>query len=100
MPEISLYVTRGVVEHSTVTAADQRQIAYREASADIAERLRAANRDHRVVLQLGDLVLLTVGDTSAIWRSHNKERAADFDALFEMLARYPDRPMRFLCELV
>jgi hypothetical protein len=95
--EISLYVTRGVVDHTSTAPANQRQIAYSAASPDIADVLREANRERRIRLRLGGLFYLEVGDTSAIWRAHNSECSADFDALFSLLARYPDQPMRFLC---
>jgi hypothetical protein len=97
MAEISLYVTRDVVNHVATTPANQQQITYRDVTADIAGRLREATRENRVQLRLGNLLILNVGDTGAIWRSHNDDRSCDFDSLFSMLARYPDRPMRFLC---
>lgn len=77
----------------------QRQIAFGDPSADIAQRLSKLNRDQRANLRLGSLLTRVVGDTGAIWRSHNETQAADFDALFSLLLRRPGMPMRFLCDL-
>jgi hypothetical protein len=98
--EISLYVTPGVTDRMATAPAHQHQIAYNEPSRDIAQRLRQVTGQQRVTVRLGGLVVLEVGDTGAIWRSHNERHTDDFEALFHLLARYPGRPMRFLCELV
>ena len=50
-----------------------------------------------VTLRLGGRVSVTVGDSGAIWRVHQHARA-DFDSLFEILARQPDTDMEFVCE--
>jgi hypothetical protein len=98
--EISLYVTPGVTDRMSTAPAHQHQIAYNEPSQDIAPRLREVNGQQRASVRLGGLVVLEVGDTGAIWRTHNERHADDFEALFQLLARYPGRSMRFLCELV
>lgn len=99
MAEISLYVTPGVVDHTSATPAHQQQIAFKDATPDIAAQLRAANRNRHVRLQLGGLLTIAVGDTGAMWRSHNHD-SGDFDALFRLLGRYPGKPMRFVCEVL
>jgi hypothetical protein len=97
--EVSLYVTPDALAHIASAPANQLQIAYRDGSVDIARPLRAASAANKLTLKLGGFVTLVVGDTGAIWRSHNKEYADDFDALFKLLAHHPGQPMRFLCTL-
>lgn len=96
MAQISLVVTRAV-ERSEV---DQRQIAYRSPSTDIAPSLQAANRKTRVTIRLGGFLDLVVGDTGAIWRAHNSHQNQAFDKLFDLLRSRPDVEMRFLCDVV
>ncbi len=98
MSEISLVVTKGVSERCHLV--NQRQIAYRDPSDDIRSDLEKADGANRLTLTLGGFVRLQVGDTGAIWRSHNPNREAIFDALFDLLNQRPDIPMRFVCELV
>jgi hypothetical protein len=100
MAEISLAVTKGVIEYAKGPHEHERQVAYSAASPDIALRLAAVTTHDRVRLRLGGLITLVVADRGAIWRAHNAEHLEDFDALFSFLARYPSRRMRFLCEIV
>ena len=100
MSEISLAVTKGVLGHATGAHESERQIAYREASADIAERLATVTNRQGILLRLGGRISLVVADRGAIWRAHNAQYQEDFDALFAFLARYPSQYMRFLCEAV
>jgi hypothetical protein len=98
--EISLAVTKAVLNYATGPREKERQIAYSSASPDIAARLGAVTTNDRALLRLGGLITLSVADRGAIWRAHNAQYADDFDAVFAFLARYPSRPMRFLCDLV
>jgi hypothetical protein len=98
--EISLAVTKGVLAYATGPREKERQIAYTQATPNIASRLAEVTTNHRLKLRLGGRLTLVVADRGAIWRAHNNEHAADFDALFALLARYPSQPMRFLCEIV
>src|SRR5678810_1269427 len=98
--EISLAVTKGVLAHATGPHEKERQIAYTDATPDIAPRLAEASRTHRLKLRLGGRISLVVADRGAIWRAHNEHSASDFDALFEFLAKYPSQSMRFVCEIV
>ncbi len=100
MSEISLAVTKGVLAYATVGREKERQIAYTQATPDIAPRLSTVTTNHRLTLKFGGRLTLIVADRGAIWRAHNDQHAADFDALFSLLALYPSQPMRFLCEIV
>jgi hypothetical protein len=66
-------------------------------SADIEPAIRRLGRGVRCTLALGGFARLVAGDTGAIWGSHNVHAAAEFDALFQLLALHPDREMEFLC---
>jgi hypothetical protein len=99
MAEISLAVTKAVLEYTGRGREKERQIAYTDASADIAARLAAVGAKQHVKLRLGGRITLVVGDRGAIWRAHNDQYVEDFDGLFTFLARYPSLPMRFVCEL-
>ena len=101
MGEVGLVVTRRVLEHVGRGAGDQKQIAVRGASAEIAGRLREVTARQRITLRLGGCVELVVGDPGAIWRAHQAgEMAADFDSLFELLSRRPDVEMQLVGEAV
>lgn len=100
MAEISLAVTKRVLEYTKASREKERQIAFTEASADIAAQLAQVTTQQHVKLRLGGRIILVVGDRGAIWRAHNEKYADDFDALFTFLARYPSQPMRFLCEII
>ncbi len=99
MAEISLAVTKRVLEYTKAPREKERQIAYTAASADIVGPLAEVTTKHHVKLRLGGQITLVVGDRGAIWRAHNDKYADDFDALFTFLAHYPSQPMRFLCEI-
>ena len=99
MAEISLAVTKGVLDYTKAPREKERQIAYTAASADIAARLGEVTKQKHVKVRLAGRITLVVGDRGAIWRAHNEQYAKDFDALFTFLAQYPSQPMRFLCEL-
>jgi hypothetical protein len=98
--EISLAVTKGVLEYAKPPREKERQIAYTLATADIATRLAEVTTHQRVKLRIGGRITLVVADRGAIWRAHNEQHADDFDALFAFLAKYPSQPMRFLCEII
>lgn len=100
MGEISLTVTKRILAHAQDENAHARQIAYAQATLDIAPRLAPITKTNPLTLRLGGLITLTLADSSSIWRAHNEQFAADFDALYEFLARYPSKRMRFLCEVL
>lgn len=99
MAEISLAVTKAVLEYTKASGEKERQIAYTSATVDVATHLARASTKQRVKLRLGGRITLVVADRGAIWRAHNDEYADDFNALFAFLARHPSEPMRFLCEI-
>ena len=97
MAEITLAVTKSVLDYATGAREKERQIAYSCPSAEISTQLGSVTAHDRVSLRIGGRITLVVGDRGAIWRAHNAQYAEDFDALFTFLARYPSKPMRFLC---
>lgn len=97
---MSLAVTKGVLAYATGAREKERQIAYTQATPDIAPRLGEVGARQRLTLRLGDRLTLVVADRGAIWRAHNEQHLSDFDALFEFLANYPSQPVRFVCEIV
>ena len=100
MTQITLLVTRAVKERDVPERIKERQIAYRSPSADIAPSLKTANAERRIPIRLGGFVDLAVGDTGAIWRSHNVGQDQAFDKLFDLLSSRPEIEMRFLCEVI
>jgi hypothetical protein len=97
--EISLAVTKAVLDYAKGPHEKERQIAYTAASADIAGRLGEVTKQKHVTVRLAGRITLVVGDRGAIWRVHNEQYAKDFDALFTFLSHYPSQPMRFFCEI-
>ncbi len=100
MSELSLRVTKRVIAYAQGERIRERQIAYSSPSADIAGRLSAITKSNRVTVQIGGFVTFVVGDSSAIWRSHNESVSDDFDALFTLLATHPSKRMRFVCDVI
>lgn len=100
MGDISLSVTKKVLEYAKPPREKERQIAYTSASADIATHLAEVTRDRPVTVRLAGRIMLVVADRGAIWRAHNEQYNEDSDALFTFLARYPSQPLRFVCEVV
>ena len=100
MNTILLAVTQKVLDHlMSCPDMNQRQVAIQEASPEIRVSLDSATKDRRIPLLLGHRITLVAGDTAAIWRSHNLANLAEYDALFNLLACHPDKPMLFPCEL-
>ena len=99
MGQITLVVTRAELDHCNAGHAAEAQIALRAPSSDIAAAIRDLSSKKRVNLILGGCVILVAADPGAIWRAHNERNSEDFDSLFNLLARRPDKGMRFLCDL-
>lgn len=99
MAEISLVVTKRVIDHISGGNENQSQIAIRIPSEDIKPILSQLTANNRMTIILGGYVRLIVGDIGAIWLAHNSSHADDFMSLFTLLSRRPGKEMRFLCEL-
>lgn len=99
MSEVSLLVTVAALDYLAEGRQSERQIAVQSCSPDLRDDLTRINGKNRRELIIGGCIALVMGDTGAIWRAHNKDRLEDFDALFGLLARRPDKEMRIICEL-
>jgi hypothetical protein len=97
--EISLAVTKAVLDYTKAPREKERQIAYKDVSAEISARLGEVTKQKHVKVRLAGRITLVVADRGAIWRAHNEQYAKDFDALFAFLAQYPSQYLRFLCEI-
>ena len=95
---VNLRVTQAVLVSSEF-AINQRQIAVSEPTGGLGEVIAHVNGNNRKWLRLGDSLILVIGDTGAIWRSHNQEYQQDFDRLFEFLAKNPDQKVKFICSI-
>ncbi|WKE67263.1 hypothetical protein PVT67_08515 [Gallaecimonas kandeliae] len=88
MDTVQLRVTNAVMEQA-VRGRHQEQIAISGAVGAFDRLLRFCNREQRIMVRLAGALDLVIGDTSAIWRSH-QESPADFDSLYALLASKPD----------
>src|ERR1051325_1739271 len=97
MPQITLAVTDAARNQANKTAADnQRQIAIKDASAELQERLKATHKGNKHSILIGGLIELIAGDTDAIWLSHQTGdvQRQDFNCLYELLARHVDQRLQ------
>lgn len=98
MQEIKLKVTSGVIRH--IMAQNPRN--WNQAQIAIINPPIVANAQKRVEIKLGGSISLIVGDTHAIWHSHNaisETQRKDFESLFFLLANHPDQPVAFLADI-
>lgn len=98
MESLKLKVTSKVLAQSK-KAANQEQIAITNPTDALIPLIAQANKLNRICLIFAGTLPLDLGDSSAIWRAHNSQNEAAFDALFEFLANYPDQEFDFLCEI-
>ena len=98
MESIKLKVTTNVL-FQIQKSNNQEQISINSPTGSLAPLIAQANKLNRICLVLAGTLPLYLGDTSAIWRAHNSQNEAAFDALFEFLAKYPDQEFEFLCEI-
>jgi hypothetical protein len=97
MPEIRLCVTLNVLNQLNNGNNFQRQLAIRRASDDIDTLIRTASAENRIQVDLLDVFTLVIGDTSAIWASHQQgQMLQDFNDLFSLLSRRPDTDVTFI----
>ena len=59
--------------------------------------MNAANAANRISLKFANALRLNMGDTGAIWRSHNLDNTQAFERLFLLLANNPDTEFQFIC---
>jgi len=97
MPYITLAVTQGVINQVNTGHTYQRQLAIQGSSAGLNAQIEAANKYNQVVVSILNGINLNVGDTGAIWASHqaNGVQADDFNDLYSLLSRRPDVPVTF-----
>jgi hypothetical protein len=98
MDTISLSVSQKVLDQVAKQRESQKQLAIRDCSPGIKHLLSQASRHKRTPIRLGGCVNLMVGDTGAIWRSHNEAHLADFDSIYDLLSRRPGTGMTFVCD--
>ena len=96
METLRLKVTSKVINQAA-RAPGQQQIAISSPTGLLAVSISEANKKNRFRIRLADALTLQLGDTSAIWRAHNKEYERDFDSLFNFLAENADREFEFVC---
>lgn len=95
MESIKLKVTSNVL-FQIQKSNNQEQIAINSPTGSFAPLLAQANKHNKINVILAGVLKLDIGDTSAIWRAHNSMNEADFDALFNLLSKYPDKEFEFL----
>jgi hypothetical protein len=97
MSHITLAVTHPVIQQVQAGRHFQRQLAVQGASPDLRALIDTATGDNRVLVAICDVFELSIGDTGAIWASHQAagHQADDFADLYALLARRPDVPVTF-----
>ena len=107
MTQISLAVTVRVLQNVIRAEANsqaglkQRQLTIREASLELVEAFRSATKEHQLQIELNGEFKLYVGDPWAIWFTHQDAglQADDFNSLYDLLSRRPERPVDFPCRI-
>ena len=69
------------------------------AAGDFSYIIDTISKYRRVQLIMAGQLVVTLGDTSAIWRAHQKN-VTDFDILFKMLSCKPDKEFVFSYKLI
>jgi hypothetical protein len=97
MPHITLSVTDRVIRQVQVGHDFQRQLAIQGASPGLRALIETASGGNRVSIAVCGVFELSIGDTGAIWGSHQAagHQADDFADLYRLLARRPNVPVRF-----
>ncbi len=97
MPFVSLKVTPKVVKQAKKQGPSARQIAIHDCSPELRSRIDSANGANRLPVRISGEFELAVGDNYAIWATHQAEpgQLLDFENIYEVLARRPDRPVKF-----
>ena len=97
MPNITLAVTHPVIQQVQAGSHFQQQLAIQGASPELRALIDTARGANRVLVAICDVFELSVGDTGAIWASHQAagDQADDFADLYSLLARRPNVPVTF-----
>jgi hypothetical protein len=97
MPHITLAVTDRVIQQVDAGHDYQRQLAVQGASPDLRALIDTASANNQVPVAVCGVFALSVGDTGAIWESHQAagHQADDFADLYALLARRPNVPVTF-----
>ncbi|MGA2217777.1 MAG: hypothetical protein ABSG51_06815 [Terracidiphilus sp.] len=100
MEFISLSVTKLVVDYVLLNGETGRQIAIRSASSELQNKISESRRNNRLTVVVGGEFELQIGDTSAIWPNHQTlgSQPANFDDLYDLLSKRPDRQVTFSVE--
>ncbi|ELV8644547.1 TPA: hypothetical protein RQL13_004481 [Vibrio vulnificus] len=100
MNKVTLKVTSKVILHiSNSKAKNQEQIALKVLSGQLLELKDQITKSTRVDILVANQITLTLGDTSAIWKTH-QTNPAEFDLLFNFLSNKPDGEFDFTYELI
>jgi len=93
METITLKVTSNCLNHvKNARTWSQAQITILHPKFD-------ASAKNKVNIAIGGIINLVVGDTHAIWHSHNnttEQQMKNFERLFPLLANNPDKEVKFL----
>lgn len=97
---ISVKVSTKVLAHIRSSIShNQEQIALIVVSGDLSCIIDTISKSRKVQLMMAGQLVVTLGDTSAIWRAH-QEDTVDFDILFKMLSSKPDEEFVFTYTLL
>jgi hypothetical protein len=96
MIELYLRVTKAVIEQVARSDANQRQIAV-PWSHEVEQVVGYPSKNKPVKIRVAGLFELLMGDTGAIWSSHQHtaQQVRNFDLLYELLSQYPDQAATF-----
>jgi hypothetical protein len=102
MDYIGLTVTNREIAYADDKGPNNRQIAIQGRSEQLRIRTVEARRENRLTLRIGGEFTVILGDTTAIWSSHQESEAnlADFNSLFNFLAQRTGRQISFVAEVV
>ncbi|HDY7512065.1 TPA: hypothetical protein RQJ57_004338 [Vibrio vulnificus] len=100
MNKITLKVTSKVISHViNAQSKNQEQIALKVVSGQLLEQKHNITKSNKVDILVANQMTLTLGDTSAIWKSHQSDQV-DFNVLFDFLSTKPDGEFEFTYELI
>lgn len=98
MEFIGLKVTSKVIQQTALSNA-QEQIAVAQVPDHLKDVFAGLNKSNRQRIRIGSILELGVGDTHAIWGTHNED-SEDFKNLYSFLSGYPDKVFSFALELL